>query len=108
MANRKIAVLDIGGSFIKYGQMNEELHILNRGKMKTYREDIDEFYRTLDHIWEEIGAGMQGLAVSMPGVIDSVRGYAISGGSLTILDQSDFAGELRKRYHVPVWIGNDA
>ena len=108
MANRKIAVLDIGGSFIKYGQMNEELHILNRGKMKTYRDDIDEFYRTLDHIWEEIGAGMQGLAVSMPGVIDSVRGYAISGGSLTILDQSDFAGELRKRYHVPVWIGNDA
>lgn len=108
MADQKVAVLDIGGSFIKYGQMNERLEILNRGKIRTQRDQIDAFYQTLDHVWDEIGAGTRGLAVSMPGVIDSVRGYAISGGSLEILNQSDFAGELGKRYQVPVWIGNDA
>ena len=37
----KTAVLDIGGSFIKYGQMDEELAITERGKVRTPEADRD-------------------------------------------------------------------
>lgn len=104
----KAAVLDIGGSFIKYGQLDEGLEILNRGKVRTPLDKIEHFYDALDEVWGKIGKDMSGLAVSMPGVIDSARGYLYSGGSLTYLSNQPFARELQERYHVPVWIGNDA
>lgn len=102
------AVLDIGGTFIKYGQIDEDLAITEQGKALTPLDDRDAFYATLDYIWKKIGNNVDGLAVSMPGVIDSSCGYARSGGALTYLDQSYFGKELKKRYHTPVWIGNDA
>ena len=112
----KTAVLDIGGSFIKYGQMDEELAITERGKVRTPEADRDAppeegraaFLDVLDSVWEKIGNGVDGLAISMPGVIDSASGYAISGGALTCLDQCHFVKEVEKRYGTSVWIGNDA
>lgn len=104
----KAAVLDIGGSSIKYGQMDESLEVQNRGKVKTPLEGMEELFAALDEVWENVGSGMDGLTISMPGVIDSVRGYALSGGALTYLNEREFAKELKDRYQVPVWIGNDA
>ena len=77
----KTAVLDIGGSFIKYGQMDEELAITERGKVRTPEADRDAppeegraaFLDVLDGVWEKIGNGVDGLAISMPGVIDSAK-----------------------------------
>lgn len=103
----KAAVLDIGGSAIKYGQMDERLNVERRGKIPTPMSGMDALFAALDQIWEEIGEGMEGLAMSMPGVIDSVRGFAHSGGAMQYLEDRYFAGELMDRFRVPVWIGND-
>ncbi len=104
----KTAVLDIGGSFIKYGQIDEDLTITERGKVPTPEDEKEAFLETMDSVWEKIGKDVDGLAVSMPGVIDSANGYAISGGALKYLNECHVAEELEKRYRVPVWIGNDA
>lgn len=102
----KVAVLDIGGTFIKYGYiLNEQLTTC--GKMKT-PDNMDSLWKTLDDIWDCVHEGVQGLAISMPGVIDSTNGYAYNAGSLLYFKECNFAQMLSKRYDVPVWIGNDA
>lgn len=104
----RAAVLDIGGSYIKYGRIEKDLEIINRGKLPTPEKSMEELFHTLDEVWRRIGKEAEGLAVSMPGVIDSSKGYAFSGGSLHYLERRYFARELEERYGVPVWIGNDA
>lgn len=104
----KAAVLDIGGSSIKYGRLDERLIVEQRGKIPAPLTDMNAFYSALDRIWEEVGTDAEGLAVSMPGVIDSSRGYAYTGGALQYIRSREVARELTDRYQVPVWIGNDA
>lgn len=104
----KLAALDIGGSSIKYANMDENQNIYARGKKKTPLDNMEHLWSVLDEIWAEIGQDCEGLAVSMPGVIDSERGYAFNGGSLAYLKEMGFAQQLQQRYHVPAWIGNDA
>lgn len=102
----KVAVLDIGGTFIKYGYMlNEQL--VTCGKLKT-PDNMEDFWKTLDDIWEYVHENAEGLAISMPGVIDSVNGYAYNAGSLLYFKGCNFAQILSNRYNIPVWIGNDA
>lgn len=102
------AVLDIGGSSIKYGRMDERLAVEQRGKIPAPLKDMNAFFASLDRIWEEIGTNADGLAVSMPGVIDSSGGYAYSGGILQYIRGRHLAREIADRYQTPVWIGNDA
>lgn len=103
-----LLVLDIGGSSIKIAVMDENRNILTRDKVKTPMEGMDALFTCLDDIWNRFGNQVEGLAISMPGVIDSEHGYAYTGGALRYLEKRPFAHELSERYHVPVWIGNDA
>lgn len=103
-----LLVLDIGGSSIKIAVMDETCHIITRDKVTTPMDKMDTLFTCLDDIWNRHGNQVEGLAISMPGVIDSEHGFAYTGGALRYLENRPFAKELSKRYHVPVWIGNDA
>ena len=63
----KAAVLDIGGSSIKYGRLDERLIVEQRGKIPAPLTDMNAFYSALDRIWEEVGTDAEGLAVSKIG-----------------------------------------
>lgn len=101
----KILSIDIGGSSIKYGILDENIHISTRGKIKTPSDTLDNFYQAIDSIITE---NIDGIAISMPGVIDPQNGIAITGGALLYIDNEPIVKKLEKKYHVPVWVGNDA
>ncbi len=111
----KIFTIDIGGSSIKYALLDENLNKFKEGKIKTpakwclHPEDseykIEDLYEALDSI---ICKDIDGIAISMPGVIDSENGIALTGGSLVYINNEPLEKNLSDKYHVPVWIGNDA
>lgn len=111
----RIFTMDIGGSSIKYALLDENRNKLVQGKVKTpidgsidaakSKYTIDDLYDVMDSI---ICENIDGIAISMPGVIDSENGIALTGGALIYIQNEPIEKKLSEKYGVPVWIGNDA
>ena len=102
-----ILVADIGGSFIKYAVMEEDNSILSRGKIPTPQSGRQELVDTLAKLYSS-NSFVDGLAISMPGIIDSARGYCAMGGALRYNDGFFLADALAEHIPVPVYMENDA
>lgn len=110
----KIFAMDIGGSSIKYALFDENRNKLDSGKIKTpapksmdgnCEYTVKDLYDAMDTI---VPSDIDGIALSMPGVIDSENGIALTGGALTYIQEEPVEKVLSEKYGVPVWIGNDA
>ena len=101
----KILAVDVGGTYIKFATMNEKAEIFQRGKIDTpkthalFLQKIFELFQT---------DNFEGIALSLPGVIDSKRGLCITSGALNYNDNKFIAEELEKICGVKVTIENDA
>lgn len=107
---KKYLVFDGGGTFTKYALMDENAEILEKGKVLTpgYKDHTKEdYYRVLDGVVEQYKNQISGIAISMPGMLDSTRGYTVTAGFLTYLCDTPVADELSERYGIPVTIEND-
>lgn len=100
-------VMDMGGTYVKYALMNENYEILEQGKYPSVLSDLDSFLQSVDENIEEYKGQFEGIAVSMPGRIDTEKGIAYSGGAFTFFESTPFAQILEERYGVPVTLGND-
>ena len=102
-----ILVIDIGGTFIKYALLEEGFPLPPSRKVPTPlegRESLLDVIEGLYHSYESV----DGIAISMPGIIDSQRGYVVMGGALRYNDAFPFRDALQKRCPVPICIENDA
>ncbi len=101
----EVLVVDIGGTFIKYARMTEEMAILARGKEKTpsSREGPIE---VIGRLYDK-NPGVEGIAISMPGIIDSKNGYCAMGGALRYNDDFYIRHALYQRCPVKIYIAND-
>lgn len=72
----QILVIDIGGTYIKYAFMLKDLTILNRGKIKTPKTNRQDLIETIGKIYDT-NKEIKGIAISMPGIIDSKKGYCL-------------------------------
>lgn len=102
---------DIGGTFIKYALADGSCTLTGKGKVPTPQDSREALIEALNSIYNESTQKTQidGIAVSMPGIIDTRRGYVYMGGALeynngfAIRDAlSDKCGEKR------ISINNDA
>lgn len=103
----KILVIDIGGTFIKYAYMKEDMDIISRGKVATPKEDREELIDTIGKLYDEM-PDIDGIAISMPGIIDSENGYCVMGGALRYNDDFYLRHSLYKRCPVKIYMENDA
>lgn len=107
---RNYLVFDIGGSFTKYALMDEKAIILEKDKAPTpYYEDHtkEDFYKVLDEIVEKYKDRIEGIAISMPGMLDNQTGYCVTAGYLNYLRGSSVGLELTDRFGLPVTVEND-
>lgn len=76
------AVVDLGGSAIKYALMKEDGSFVEKGSVPTPREGIQAFINEVTYIVKnyERKVKIEGIALSMPGAVDVVSGI-IGGGS---------------------------
>ena len=103
----KYLVLDIGGSAIKYALMTKELDFIEKGKKTTPLDSIESFVEVVGNIYDQYKDDIEGIAISMPGVLDSEKGYAYTGGSLTYNNGKEIVKILQERCPTKITIEND-
>lgn len=99
--------IDIGGTAIKYALLTENAQISKAGKMKT-PNTLAHFISSI----KEIQAIYQqeetaGIAISMPGIIDTKTGHAVHGGALQFIRDCNIRSLLTEACQTTVHIEND-
>lgn len=75
-------VLDIGGTFVKYAVMTRDGQFVTQGKVPAACGSEEAMIASLVLVREQIDASTcKGLAISMPGRIDTAAGVAHTGGA---------------------------
>ena len=106
---KKVLVIDVGGTFIKYGLIDEECHLTKTSKIKTPYESQEHFLKTLQNIYLSYrNENIQGIAMSVPGKIDIEKGVMLTSGALVYLEGLELAEKLSALCnHLPVSVEND-
>lgn len=103
----KVLTVDIDGTYIRYACMDEFMNIGKRGKIFTPQEGREDLIESVARIFEAVGDA-QGIAVSMPGIIDSAKGYCTMGGALRYNDDFYFRDALYERCKTKIHVENNA
>ena len=104
----RLAVFDVGGTAIKYCAM-EGTELQLQGEVPTPdTESLDRepFLATLERVIAELGP-VEGVALSVPGVVDVDARYLHTGGALKYNYDADVT-EWERRFGLPVEVENDA
>ena len=104
----RLAVFDVGGTAIKYCAM-EGTELQLQGEVPTPdTESLDRepFLATLERVIAELGP-VEGVALSVPGVVDVEARYLHTGGALMYNYDADVT-EWERRFGLPVEVENDA
>ena len=101
-------VIDVGGTNIKYALMKEDLSFVDKGEIETPKTNLDDFVNALVLLYEARKDQVDGMAFSLPGLIDSTKGFMYTGGALShYLFNVNLVEMMQARTGVPVTIEND-
>ena len=100
--------IDVGGTFTKYAVITGECRIIEKDKVPTVMEPLEDFLASLVKIYEKYKEMVTGIALSMAGIIDSEAGFMHTGGNLTCIKDLNIVEVLEQQCGVPVTVENDA
>ena len=102
--------IDVGGTFIKYAVITDDCMIAEKNKILSPQDSFDEFIDLLAGIYKEVSKSyiLEGIALSMPGIIDSKKGFMYTGGSLRYINNVNIVEILQNKTGLPVTVENDA
>lgn len=103
----KVLTVDIDGTHTRYACMDEFMNIERRGKIFTPQEGRNALIEAVARLFEAVDDA-EGIAISMPGIIDSERGYCAMGGALRYNDDFHFRDALYERCKTKIHIENNA
>lgn len=104
---QKYLVLDIGGTFVKYAIMDENATFIEQGKVPANTSSEEHMIASLEEVHKTVGDDYEGVAISMPGRIDTARGWAYTGGAFTWLHDYPAAEKYGAIFGKPTTIAND-
>ena len=101
--------IDLGGTFIKYGLVDEEGNILEKGKVPTpagcgYEETVRAIADAAAKLADKKPCGV---GIGSPGVIDGERGIAVTSGNLG-WEKVPLEKDVAALCKLPVVLTNDA
>ena len=102
-----VVVIDIGGTAIKYANMSDDMKMLSKGKVPTPQGNRNELIDAITKIYNEYPEA-EGIAISMPGIIDTKNGYCVMGGALRYNDDFYLRHALYEKCPVKITMENDA
>lgn len=104
----KLLAMDFGGTFVKCCLMDENIGISNREEIPAPLNNRDQFVGLLVELFEKYQEEINGIAISMPGIIDSDSGELYSAGAYSgILSGCNLFDLLKDQVSVPVSVEND-
>lgn len=95
--------IDIGGTEIKYAQIDVSGQIIEKGKVST-PDNKQDFLAQVDGIVKKYADSIKGLAICAPGKIEGTK--IRFGGAISFLDGIDF-GQIYQNEDFPVTVIND-
>lgn len=101
-----LLTIDIGGTYIKYGLMDVDYHLVHTDKIPT-PPTIEEFWQGLEGIVDPVRGQIDGIAISCPGEIQKTLGFVFRGGLIPYLRNIPLASRLKQSFHFPVTVLND-
>lgn len=81
----KYLSIDIGGTYIKYGEVTSTGVILNHDKVATPKQNLADFLNIIYQMIAKYQSDIAGIGISVPGKVDE-RGTISFGGALDFLD----------------------
>lgn len=103
----KKLVFDVGASAIKYALMDDDAHIYEKGKEVTPHDNLEHFLIILKSIYEKYQTEIDGIALSLPGTVDSLHGQIYAPGGLTYNENINLVEKMRSFTSLPIAIEND-
>ncbi|EJF01557.1 ROK family protein [Liquorilactobacillus mali] len=104
---RNYLSIDIGGTNLKYGLIDHSGNLLFKQQVATPTEKVS-FIRKLKEIIAVYQQGIFGVAISVPGKVNSQKGIVYYGGSLPFLDQLNFKELIQNQFDgLSVAVEND-
>ncbi len=100
-------VIDLGGTLVKYALADETGNLTQQGKTPSTCSNAEELLDLLERVARQFTVPYQGVAISMPGRIETRTGVAHTGGTFSFLHHTPIAPLLQQRLGVPVTIAND-
>lgn len=106
--NMKYLALDFGGTFVKHCLMDDDAVIIERGEIPAPLDSSESFIKVIIDLYEKYKDQIKGIAISMPGVIDSESGQLHSAGAYTAaMGGKNLFNLLEGKVGVPVSVEND-
>ena len=101
-------VLDIGGTFIKYAIMDRRAQFIHQGKVTTNTGSEEAMLTSLEGVRDAVrDFEYEGVAISMPGRIDTATGIAHTGGAYAWLNEYPAAEKYGAIFGKPCTVAND-
>lgn len=104
-----LALIDIGGTSIKFGQYDSVTGVSFRTNASTPKT-LPEFYKLLQKKIVQLRAvgDITGVAISSPGMVDQITGIIRGASAVPYIHNFPIVAELNNRFELPVAIENDA
>ena len=106
--------VDVGGTKVLAGVVREDGEVLARSKEKTERgakkKLLEQIERVIETAVTSAGFSMSdisGIALGVPGVVDSQTGYVVSTPNAPLTD-TQLGAHISQRFGAPCVVGNDA
>ncbi len=103
--NMRILSVDIGGSSVKYGIVNSNGELSERGSLPT-PETLEGLYGLIEELFHQTGA--EGIALSCPGAVDCQTGYISGSSAVSYIHGPNIKADLSERLQTKVEMENDA
>lgn len=106
---KKILTLDLEKGWIRYAITTETLDILDHGKKEIENtKESEAVFSVIDELAEKYRNQVDGIALTLPGVIDYENGIAHSGGMYQWVHDTEYAKIVEERTGLKTLIVNDA
>ncbi len=102
--------IDIGGLSVKYGVLDSDGTIYEKGSFPSEREDFTCFLIPLIKCVHEMQAkyAIEGIAISSPGAVDTEKGIVHGGSALPCIHEKAFREIFMEQCQLEIAIENDA
>lgn len=105
---KKVLAFDIGGTNMRLALINEKLEIEQIQIKPTVRDNADAFMQNvLEMIGEFNLKDVVAIGAGVPGVVDREKGIILDLPNVHIKN-IDFGPMITEKYHIPVFLRNDA
>lgn len=103
-------VFDVGGTRTKYGLMDESGELMSSGDYETNCWQLEPFLEAMEDVVKryQMTWNISGIAISLPGFVDSQTGYTEIAGAIIALNGQNIKLILEERTSLRVEVENDA